>query len=1641
MLRRIFLSAIILAGLLTGQATPHAMAAAQCDSAQFVSDLTVPDGATFAPGAAFTKTWRLMNNGTCAWTTSYNLVWVGGDGIGAPSSIKLPVNVPPGQMVDISVNLTAPAASGHYKGLWKISNASGLQFGIGDSASDAFWVDINVIDVSAVIYDFVANAPYAQWKSGIGFLPYPGTSGDSRGFSYQVNNPHLEDDSLDSSPGLLTVPQNKYNGYIQAAYPEIQIQQGDKLQTLVNCEFGAKSCYVTFRIDYLTPTGVQRTLWSWKESQDKRFYRASLDLSPLAGQKIRFVFMLLSTGLASGDRALWGSPRIVRTGSIQPPAPPATLTPLPALTPTATPFNQPPPTIAPSGCDKASFIADVTVPDGTLFSPGAAFTKTWRLKNAGSCSWTTAYKFLFYSGEQMGAPTSINVPWNVSPGQTVDLTVNLVAPSSPGKFRGHWILSNANGALFGIGANASMPIWVEINVAGDSPIGNGYDFVANVCSAEWKSGAGALPCSGTDGNLNGFVIRQDAPKLEDGSTGAAGLLTFPQNRFNGYIQGFYPTFTVQPGDRFQTFAGCEFGANCNVTYRLDYMSANGGIKTFWSWREKNEKQYYSANVDLGPLAGQSVRFILTMLATGFATGDRAIWSAPRIVRTGSAPPTVTPIPPANDWLTYTNSTYGFQFKYPPQSQLFNQVPESLLIGLPIVPGTNLVEKYLDLRVLQNVATCAHPLVGVSAGRQIVVINGITFFKDTGEEGAVGQIRKWTGYSTVRGAMCVTMLFVLHSGNPSNYDPPRPTYDEAAESAVFLQMISTFAWLSSVPTPTPTYTPTPIPGPGPIVPSPVIRGLSMIDSSNGWAIGDSYLLRTADGGLTWHNVTMSGVSTFSGAFFKDSNAAWVLTALSPHVGPGSLYRTTDGGLTWVHYDVPFNNGGIQFLDNTHGFVLSSLGVAMNKEAVAIYQTSDGGATWVLKFHNDPTIAGAGTSLPLGGHKNGMTFRDATTGWIGGETPAAEVYLYKTTNSGATWALQHVAFPTGYESPLAVSTTAPTFFGANDAVLPVWITIGSGRDLFIYTSHDGGTTWLPSSGFARNAHGPNFVSLRDAISWDWANVFHITNDSGNSWRAVTPNLNFSDEFGGVDFVSTTTGWVILSHADGSTSLYRTMDGGATWALLSGSAPTPTPPPTGTATVQSVEIQIVESQPLQANAIVRGQLPDNGCTTITSTSQARNGNTFQLTLTTTTNPLVECTITPTPFEQVMALDVNNLPTAKYTVNANGVEKTFELVTRDLVKFDQAVVDALNARNFDVAKVLMDESFGFAYWQSEGTSYTADVAIEGLRTGGLSATTQLTPNASKDLITLLDGLNPYSIMGLDPAKSQALFVSGWGVDGRDEAILYATLLPDGSPYWHSVLIAPGGFARFSPATPTAPASFQGPYAVTRVNPGDVLNIRSGPGSFPVVGSFQRDAINVMRTGPTATADGAEWVEVQNPNGGTGWVNSFYLTEYVTPAAFCADPRIPILIEQLKGSMNQSNGDMLSTIISPLHGVNIHLWKNAAPINFTQATARNVFTSADAYNWGGGPSGQPDIGTFAQIIQPRMLDTLNAPTMQTYCDNLTNVPTLSDPWPYHTVRFYNLRKPSTSPGLLDFRTWLIGIEYVNNQPYLYAMISIVWEP
>lgn len=149
---------------------------------------------------------------------------------------------------------------------------------------------------------------------------------------------------------------------------------------------------------------------------------------------------------------------------------PATATPL-LPTSTPVPTNTPFPTAtAVSYCDWVNFIKDVTIPDGTKFAPGETFTKTWRLKNQGTCTWTSDYMLVFTSGDPMGGTTALRLPGNVYPGQTVDVSVTLTAPTKRGHFIGYWMLRNPSGLLFGYGDRASQAFYVEINVD-DLPYG------------------------------------------------------------------------------------------------------------------------------------------------------------------------------------------------------------------------------------------------------------------------------------------------------------------------------------------------------------------------------------------------------------------------------------------------------------------------------------------------------------------------------------------------------------------------------------------------------------------------------------------------------------------------------------------------------------------------------------------------------------------------------------------------------------------------------------------------------------------------------------------------------------------------------------------------------------------------------------------------------------------------------------------------------------------------------------------------------------------------------------------------------------------------------------------------------------------
>jgi hypothetical protein len=140
----------------------------------------------------------------------------------------------------------------------------------------------------------------------------------------------------------------------------------------------------------------------------------------------------------------------------------AGLTPSPLPTSAGTPATPIPPG---QGGDRAVFVADVTIPDGTVISPGASFTKTWKLQNAGSSTWTNSYSFEYISGEKMGTVSSVSLPQSVAPGAQIDISVDMVAPTSNGSYQSYWKMKNSAGQYF----NDSVYVLITVGSGGQHP--------------------------------------------------------------------------------------------------------------------------------------------------------------------------------------------------------------------------------------------------------------------------------------------------------------------------------------------------------------------------------------------------------------------------------------------------------------------------------------------------------------------------------------------------------------------------------------------------------------------------------------------------------------------------------------------------------------------------------------------------------------------------------------------------------------------------------------------------------------------------------------------------------------------------------------------------------------------------------------------------------------------------------------------------------------------------------------------------------------------------------------------------------------------------------------------------------------------
>jgi len=340
--------------------------------------------------------------------------------------------------------------------------------------------------------------------------------------------------------------------------------------------------------------------------------------------------------------------------------------------------------------------------------------------------------------------------------------------------------------------------------------------------------------------------------------------------------------------------------------------------------------------------------------------------------------------------------------------------------------------------------------------------------------------------------------------------------------------------------------------GPPATTPLLS-IRMLDQMNGWALTNTAVLKTADGGSHWRTLvslpTLSKGSTAAGDFM-DSTHAWVtFHAANTAQGTFTVLRTTDGGASWQNVSIQDTTAesiydGIDrahFITPLEGWVTAGQAEGMFHSSMTIFHTTDGGQHWSMIANTAPQST---SGLPDSGNKTGISFKDSQTGWVTADIPAVYSWLYKSSDGGKTWQEQKLPLPreaTNAEQIGEFTTTPPVFFG-NDGLLPVLVYYQSQPSIDLYVTHDGGKTWAPTKLAPIDGRNVYIADMQHAWASDKTG-FYATSDGGEHWTKLGQP---SSEIGEMSFVDTNIGWAIGPFLldNKSPLLLHTIDGGKTW-----------------------------------------------------------------------------------------------------------------------------------------------------------------------------------------------------------------------------------------------------------------------------------------------------------------------------------------------------------------------------------------------------------------------------------------------------------------------------------------------------------------
>ena len=171
-------------------------------------------------------------------------------------------------------------------------------------------------------------------------------------------------------------------------------------------------------------------------------------------------------------------------------------------------------------------------------------------------------------------------------------------------------------------------------------------------------------------------------------------------------------------------------------------------------------------------------------------------------------------------------------------------------------------------------------------------------------------------------------------------------------------------------------------------------------------------------------------------------------------------------------------------------------------------------------------------------------------------------------------------------------------------------------------------------------------------------------------------------------------------------------------------------------------------------------------------------------------------------------------------------------------------------------------------------------------------------------------------------------------------------------------------------------------------------------------------------------------------------VTAPANPSTICGDPQVTTLIDSFKTAILTSDGQLLSSLVSPSRGMDVAYYRDGTVITYQPEHAKFLFETTFEVDWGTEPgSGAMKSGSFHDVVLPELVRIFNQP-YTLHCNELKVGGATYEPvWEYEN-EFYSIHFPGTPEnGNMDWHTWVMGIEYVSGKPYVYALIQFFWEP